>query len=140
MDGLHAVLNPHAVLTKPRLIIADARLFRKNLFFTHENGSEEFKVLVGGALMTQTVHMLEDMDLAKRCLTHVKAVATAAHSDLRKRFEEFVRAGQQSRGSVYTLPTESAIRRLPLSPNVQRDSITSSALGERSSLASRCRH
>jgi hypothetical protein len=74
---------------------ADARLFRKQLLFTDEKGSVEFKVLVGGSLVTQTVHMMEDMALAKRFLTHVKAVATVAHSDLRGRFEEFARAGQQ---------------------------------------------
>jgi hypothetical protein len=74
---------------------ADARLFRKELSFEDKNGSVEFKVLVGGSLLTQTVHMIDDPALAKRCLIHVTAVATTAHSDLRRRFEEFARAGQE---------------------------------------------
>jgi len=72
---------------------ADGRLYAKN--FTLERGSEQFEVIVGATLVTQTVHMLLDMPLAERCLMHVKAAEEAAHTDLQERLGEFVKAGQQ---------------------------------------------
>jgi hypothetical protein len=72
---------------------ADGRLFRKSLDLHVEQG--QFKMLVGASVLTLTVHMLEDMELAKRYLAHVKAAEEAAYASLAKRLEEFVRAGQQ---------------------------------------------
>jgi hypothetical protein len=72
---------------------ADGRLFRKSLDL--RSGPKQFKILAGATVLTLTVHMLEDMELARRYLAHVKAAAEAAHGRLAKRLEEFVRAGQQ---------------------------------------------
>jgi hypothetical protein len=72
---------------------ADSRLFRKSLNL--HIGSEQFKIFLGATVLTLTVQMLEDMDLAKRYLAHVRAAQEAAHASLAKRLEEFVKAGQQ---------------------------------------------
>jgi hypothetical protein len=73
----------------------DGRLFVKCL--TLSNGSEDQfeEILLGASLVTQTVHLLEDLALAARYLTHVKAAEEAAVTALGKRLEEFVKAGRQ---------------------------------------------
>src|SRR5262245_56821600 len=72
---------------------ADGRLFRK--YISLHSGPKQFKILAGATVLTLTVHMLEDMELAKRYLAHVRAVAEAAHTSLAIRLEEFVRTVQQ---------------------------------------------
>src|SRR5262249_34245784 len=72
---------------------ADARIFKK--FLVLRQGPKHIKALVGAALLTQTVHLLDDIQLADRYLTHVRAAEGAAAVNLQGRFEEFAKAGQQ---------------------------------------------
>jgi hypothetical protein len=72
---------------------ADGRLFRKSL--DGHIDSEPFKILVGATVLTLTVNTLDDMELAKRYLAHVKAAEKATQASVAKRLEEFVKAGQQ---------------------------------------------
>jgi len=109
---------------------AVGRLFSKK--FTLERGSEQLAVLIGANLVTQTVHMLHDMGLAERCLTHVQAAVEAAHADLVKRLEEFVKAGQQFPAGFEAarMATGSPIRAasVELSPNQPPASIPQTML------------
>jgi len=83
----------------------DGRLFVKRL--TLSNGSEDQfeELLIGASLVTQTVHLLEDLALAARYLTHVKAAEEAAVTALGKRLEEFVKAGRQFPGELKAAAT-----------------------------------
>jgi hypothetical protein len=71
----------------------DGRLFRKLLALDIEQEETEF--LVGATVVTQTVHTLHDMVLAKQILSHIEAVEQAAYAEATKRLEHFVRAGQR---------------------------------------------
>jgi len=77
---------------------ADARIFKK--FLSLRQGSKHIKALVGAALLTQTVHLLDDIQLADRYLTHVRAAEGAAAANLQTRFEEFAKAAQQFPGAL----------------------------------------
>lgn len=50
---------------------------------------------MGAALLTQTAHLLDDMQLADRYLTHVRAAEGAAAANLQTRFEEFAKTAQE---------------------------------------------
>jgi len=71
----------------------DARLYKKFLSLTQ--GSKHIKALVGAALLTQTAHLLDDMQLADRYLTHVRAAEGASAANLQTRFEEFAKTAQE---------------------------------------------
>jgi hypothetical protein len=71
----------------------DGRLFSKLWALDIEQEQTEF--LVGAAVVTQTVHTLHDMALAKQILSHIEAVEQAAYAEATKRLEHFVRTGQR---------------------------------------------
>jgi hypothetical protein len=70
----------------------DGRLFRKLWVLDIEPEQPEF--LVGATVVTQTVHTLHDMTLAKQILSHIEAVEQAAYAEATKRLEHFVRTGR----------------------------------------------
>jgi hypothetical protein len=72
---------------------ADGRLFRKTLHLS--DGLEQRDVLAGACLVTQTVHLLNDMALADRYLAHANAAGEAASAKLAQRLERFVQAGRE---------------------------------------------
>jgi hypothetical protein len=72
---------------------ADGRLFRK--IVTVGGGAKPpLKMLAGITVLTQTVHLLHDMAMANRCLSHIKAAEEASYADLQARLEDFAKAGQ----------------------------------------------
>src|SRR5262245_18352342 len=71
----------------------DGRLFRKLLALDIEQEQTEF--LVGATVVTQTVHTLQDMALAREFMLHIEAVEQAAHAEATMRLEHFVRTGQR---------------------------------------------
>src|SRR5262249_47080546 len=71
----------------------DGRVFRKLLAMDIEPEPTEF--LVGATVVTQTVHTLNDMFLAKQFLSHIDAVGQAAYAEVMKWLEDFVRTGQR---------------------------------------------
>src|SRR5262245_15361284 len=90
-------IHSHLLTLRDKLIAhsdadyADGRLFAKCLTAAPQN----FRLLVGASIATMTVHMLEDMEFAARCLTHVEAVEKASYAQLTERFQQFVLAAYE---------------------------------------------
>jgi hypothetical protein len=94
-DEIHdqLMLLRHKLIAHSDGDYADDCLFLKRLDV--RTGQEQLKILVGATVLTLTVHMLEDMEVAKRYLAHVEATAEAAYTSLAQRLEAYVRTGWQ---------------------------------------------
>jgi len=93
---------------------ADGRLFAKSLVIT-PSGADPVKVLAGVQVMTVTVHLIEDIELAKRFLAHVHAVEQAAYAKLSERAQEYVTAARQS-PAVYDQAADRSGRTINVGP------------------------
>jgi hypothetical protein len=97
--GYEEDVHQHLVDLRNKLVahsdrdFADGNLFKRRWMFTVE--SETFEALAGAAILAKTINTLQDMVLAEKFLTHVKAAAEATDASLRKRLEEFTKVGQE---------------------------------------------